>query len=49
MEDAERLVRGEALFVELGTPQAPDLRHAAPQLVTERAAFRLVIEQGYRH
>ena len=27
----------------------PDLRHAGPQLVTERAALRLVIEHGYGH
>ena len=27
----------------------PDLWHAGPQLVTERAVLRLVIEQRYRH
>ena len=27
----------------------PYLRHAGPQLVTERAALRLVIEHGYGH
>ena len=27
----------------------PDLRHAGPQRVTERAALRLVIEHGYGH
>ena len=27
----------------------PDLRHAGPQQVTERAAVRLVIEHGYGH
>ena len=27
----------------------PDLRHARPQLVTERAVLRLVIEHGYEH
>ena len=27
----------------------PDLRHTGPQLVTERAALRLVIEHGYGH
>jgi hypothetical protein len=27
----------------------PDLRHAGPQLMTERAVLRLVIEQRYRH
>ena len=27
----------------------PDLGHAGPQLVTERAVFRLVIEHSYGH
>jgi hypothetical protein len=39
--------RGEPAVQMQGFP--PDLRHAGPQQVTERAALRLVIEHGYGH